>query len=276
MTERYVFKTVPATPMDLPAPIALGDAPAFQWTGLARERILRNVSAPLLYPVLPPAGKGNGRALLVVPGGGYKFVAVENEGWPVAQRLAEAGWTVFVLVYRVNPTPPADEDFAASVNEEIAQRFASATPRRGNNLQLFEPAVEDARLAMAWVKAHAADYGCDPARSGYLGFSAGAHSGRALAERAAAGEMPATLALIYGGFGAFRAQAPVPPLFVAQALDDPLFPPDDFGIVQAWREAGQRVELHLYERGSHGFGLIPRGTTSDQWLDAYLNWLDKQ
>jgi hypothetical protein len=77
------FQTVPATPMDLPTPIQLGaetGGPAFQWTGFGRERVLRNVAAPLLYPVRPAQGKGNGRAVLVVPGGGYKFVAIENEG----------------------------------------------------------------------------------------------------------------------------------------------------------------------------------------------------
>jgi len=68
----FVFRIVPATPMTLPAPIALGPAAPgapFQWTGLNQERLLRNVTAPLLYPVRPAAAKSNGQTVLVVPGG---------------------------------------------------------------------------------------------------------------------------------------------------------------------------------------------------------------
>jgi len=287
----FAFRTVPATPMALPVPLqfpATGMAglagtagngpalPAFQWTGLAHERIVRNVLRPQLYPVLPAAGRGNGRAVLVVPGGGYKFVAIENEGLPVARRLAEAGYTAFVLVYRVQPTPVADEAFAAEVNREIAQRFAPGAPKQADDLAAYPPAVDDVRQAMAWLRSQAPALGFDAGRLGYIGFSAGARSGRALVESASADEMPATLALVYGGFAATRPRTPVPPLFLAQAADDPLFPPDGFDIVQNWRQAGQRVELHLYERGSHGFGLTPRGSTSDGWLQAYLAWLDRQ
>ncbi len=275
----HVFRTVPAAPMELPAPLPFGgtgSGPAFQWTGLGQERILRNVQRPQLYPVRPAAGKANGRAVLVVPGGGYRFVALENEGMPIARRLADAGYTAFVLVYRVKPTPVADADFAAEVNAEIAQRFAPGAPKAADDLAPYGPAIEDAKAAMAWLKAHATEQGFNSRRLGYIGFSAGARTGRALVTQATADEMPDTLALIYGGFYATAPRQPVPPLFLAQAADDPLFPPDGFDIVQNWRRAGQRVELHLYERGGHGFGSMPRGTTADGWLDAYLIWLAKQ
>ncbi|MDT7837927.1 alpha/beta hydrolase [Aquabacterium sp. OR-4] len=276
---RHVFRTVPATPMALPAALAFGgpaSGPAFQWTGLGQERILRNVQRPQLFAVRPATGKANGRAVLVVPGGGYRFVAIENEGLPIARRLADQGFTAFVLVYRVKPTPVVDADFAAEVNAEIAQRFAPGAPKAADDLAPHGPAVEDARAAMAWLKAHATEQGFDAQRLGYIGFSAGARSGRALVSQASAAEMPDTLALIYGGFYATQPRQPVPPLFLAQAADDPLFPPDGFDIVHNWRQAGQRVELHLYERGGHGFGSMPRGTTADAWLDAYLGWLNRQ
>ena len=63
-TPVFRFRTVPAVPMALPAPLAFGPPAAaepFQWTGLPAERILRNVSAPRLYPVLPAPGRGSGR-----------------------------------------------------------------------------------------------------------------------------------------------------------------------------------------------------------------------
>ena len=84
---------------------------------------LRNVLTATMVPVRPAPGKANGRAVLVVPGGGYLFVAIENEGLPVAQRLAEQGYTAFVLVYRVKPTPPADADFEAWLQKDIAERL---------------------------------------------------------------------------------------------------------------------------------------------------------
>jgi acetyl esterase/lipase len=279
MKDLPAFRIVPALPMELPEPIALNPGAAgigFQWTGLNQERLLRNITAPLLFPLRPAAGRSNGRAVLVVPGGGYRFVAIENEGLPVAQRLADQGYTAFVLVYRVHPTPPADADFAAWIHQDIAERFSSEVKADADNRLDYPPAVEDTRLAMRWLHAHAAQWGVDPTQIGFIGFSAGAHSGHRLAEKAGAEEMPATLALIYGGLQAAQLNSPVPPLFLAQAADDPLFPLDHFDLVQSWRQAGQRVELHVYERGGHGFGLTPRGTTSDLWMDAYLAWLARQ
>lgn len=276
---RHVFRTVPFAPMALPAPIPLdGGSPqgaVFQWTGLPGERIVRNVQRPQLYPVRPAPGQANGQAVLVVPGGGYKFVAIENEGLPVAQRLAEAGYAAFVLVYRVAATPADDLAFAAGVNQEIAERFSRPQAPAQDRLT-HPPAVDDAKAAMRWLRANAAAWGFDAAAVGYLGFSAGARSGQQLVAQATAEEMPRTLALVYGGLGAVTPRAPVPPLFVAQAADDPLYAPTPIDIVASWRAAGQRVELHLYERGGHGFGLQQRGHTSDGWMASYLAWLARQ
>lgn len=269
----------PGRPLPLPSAFSLGDPLAdapLQWTGLNHEQVLRNVTSPMLVPVLPAAGTGNGRAVLVVPGGGYRFVAIDNEGLPVAQRLAEQGYTAFVLVYRVKPTPVADADFEAWLQQDIAERFSQPPVPDAPDLE-HPPAVDDARAAMRWVREHAAAFDVDPARIGFIGFSAGARTGQRLVEEADADEMPATLALIYGGLPATTPKTPVPPLFVAQALDDPLFPVTHIDLLHSWRQAGQRMELHLYERGGHGFGLRNlRGATSDAWVDHYLGWLARQ
>jgi acetyl esterase/lipase len=275
----FSLRVEPARPLPLPTPIALG-APAtsapFQWTGMNREQLLRNVVTATMYAVRPAAGKGNGRAVLVVPGGGYMFVAIDNEGLPVAQRLAEQGYTAFVLVYRVKPTPPADADFEAWLQKDIAERF-SKPPVPGAPELEFQPAVDDARAAMRWLREHAGEFGVNPAQIGFIGFSAGARTGQRLVEQAEASQMPANLALIYGGLSAAKPKAPVPPLFAAQAADDPLFPVTGIDLLHSWRQAGQRAELHLYEKGGHGFGLRNlRGTTADGWMDAYLAWLAKQ
>jgi acetyl esterase/lipase len=141
--------------------------PQFGMTHMKQDAAL--VLAASLYPVRPAAGRANGRAVRVVPGGGFQFVAVENEGLPVAQRLADAGYTAFVLVYRVQPTPVKDEDFAAAINREIAERFAKPA-KAADDLPPCAPAVEDARLAMRWLRSHAAEFKVDASRIGFLGF----------------------------------------------------------------------------------------------------------
>ncbi|WP_284615026.1 alpha/beta hydrolase [Aquabacterium humicola] len=261
--------------MDLPGAISITpEACGWQVTRLEHERVLRNVGAAALLPVEPAPGRGNGRAVLVVPGGGFLFVAVENEGLPVARRLAKAGYTAFVLVYRTRPTTDDDRSFEQGLPrawQDLAERIQA-----DGDLALHGPALDDTRTAMRWLRAHAASFGFDPARLGLLGFSAGARCGRALVAQATAEEMPDSLALVYGGFAATVPRAPVPPLFLAQAADDPLFDSGQLAILDDWRRAGQRAELHLYERGGHGFGLRKQGATSDHWFDAYRAWLDRQ
>lgn len=275
----FSLRIEPARPLPLPAAIGLG-APVsgapFQWTGMNREQLLRNVRTATMYPVLPAAGKANGRAVLVVPGGGYTFVAIDNEGLPVAQRLADLGYTAFVLVYRVKPTPAADADFETWLQKDIAERFSKPRVPGAPELE-FQPAVDDAKAAMRWLREHAGEFGVKPAQIGFIGFSAGARTGQRLVEQATADEMPANLALIYGGLAASQPKAPVPPLFAAQAGDDPLFPVTGIDLLHSWKQAGQRAELHVYEKGGHGFGLRNlRGETSDGWIDAYLAWLNRQ
>ena len=76
---------------------------------------------------------------------------------------------------------------------------------------------------------------------------------------------------------ASAAEAPAQPLFAAQAAADRLFPVTGMDLLHSWQKAGQRFELHLYEKGGHGFGLRNlRGETSDAWMDAYLAWLQRQ
>jgi len=61
------------------------------------QRAVRNVSVPTLTPVLPGPAKANGAAVIVIPGGGFKFISMDNEGWPVARWLADHGIAAFIL-----------------------------------------------------------------------------------------------------------------------------------------------------------------------------------
>jgi acetyl esterase/lipase len=68
------------------------------------------------YPFLPKPGKANGAAVIVAPGGGFRWLSMGNEGWEVAQALAEKGIAAFVLKYRLHPTPESLDDFKAWMN----------------------------------------------------------------------------------------------------------------------------------------------------------------
>lgn len=80
-------------------------AQAETWTRAPTGREVRNVTQPMLVPVLPSAGKANGTAVIVAPGGGFRGLAIDNEGFEVARGLAAEGVSAFVLKYRVFPTP---------------------------------------------------------------------------------------------------------------------------------------------------------------------------
>jgi hypothetical protein len=45
-------------------------------------------------------------------------------------------------------------------------------------------------------------------------------------------------------------------------------------LIEAWQKARRPVEFHLYQKGGHGFGMGAPGTTSGDWKDAFVHWLD--
>lgn len=270
-----VMKGVPAPPEPDAIPLRPDTGPVApeQWTTLWGQLFVRNVQRAVLLPVKP--AQPNGRAVLVVPGGGYTMVSITAEGQAVAERLASKGYTAYILKYRVRPTPPAPEDYQRQFATEM--QSMGRTPRdQRPPVPPYGPAVEDAQLAMLTVRRLAAEAGLQADRIGYLGFSAGARTGVALVAAARPGTLPHTLGVIYGPLNAPAVAAPLPALFVVHAIDDPLIGMGDFGLVQTWLKTGQRTEMHLYERGGHGFALHRTGATSEGWIDAYLAWMERQ
>jgi acetyl esterase/lipase len=90
-------------------------------------------------------GTGNGTAIVIAPGGAYRGLAANLEGRQVADFFASRGVTAFVLRYR------------------LGSKYLYPTP------------LDDARRAIRFVRAKAAEFGIDPARIGMMGFSAGGH-----------------------------------------------------------------------------------------------------
>ena len=82
------------------------------WHSQYGSMFARNVTEATLTPFLPPPGKASGAAVIVAPGGGFRSLSMENEGWDVARALADRGVTAFVLKYRLNQTPADLQEFA--------------------------------------------------------------------------------------------------------------------------------------------------------------------
>lgn len=249
-------------------PLPDADTPE-SWHSQYGRKFARNVTVATLTPFLPDPAKATGTAVIVAPGGGFRTLSMENEGWDVAKALSEKGVAAFVLKYRLNQT-------AADLNE-----FAKPTtprPRSGERPAPTEmasriaPQVADANAAFALIRANAEKWHVDPDRIGMIGFSAGAML--TMTTTLSGGDAkPAFIGSIYGGMNAVEVPANAPPLFVAIAADDPLFPVG-FGLIESWRKANRPVELHYYEQGGHGFGMYQKATTSTGWFDAYCRWLE--
>ncbi len=241
------------------------------WMG--RETVRRNITYPTLTAVLPDPAKANGTAVIVAPGGGFQMLSMQNEGWRVARKLADSGVAAFVLKYRLLPTPRSDAEFS----DHMRKLMAAAASQQGKAPDISDlPATQDALTAVKLVRSRANAFHVDPTRVGMIGFSAGAMTAmRALQEgKTPAAGAPDFIGYIYGPMAAVPVPADAPPLFAALAMDDPLFGTGDWSVASAWHAAGRPVELHVYQTGSHGFGMGRPGTTTTLMMDEFLAWMD--
>jgi len=226
-----------------------------------------NVSDPrLIAHPLPAVAEGRS-AVIVLPGGGYRILADEHEGTEVARFLGGHGIVAFTLLYRV-PTSGFDDD--------------------------DEGPVMDAQRAVATVRARAAEYGVDPARIGLMGFSAGGHTALVAATTPASfpgadagpSVRPDFAVLVYpwrvaeeGGRGLWPGVVvdnATPPMFIAQTADDTASPVQGaLSLYGSLCEARVPAELHVYERGGHGYGLRRRERSpgTADWPHRLVDWL---
>ena len=269
----------------------------------ARERVALWPGIPPGGLVPPPAGgfrgaavpelgvsrpiRGDGRAVLVIPGGGYGALSLDNEGAAVGERLARLGIAAFVLSYRL----PLD-----------GWREGASVP------------LQDAHRAIRLIRDRAAAYRIAAGRVAVLGFSAGGHLAGMLATSTApayprvdaADRLPVrpnAAGLIYAvsnmeagrSFGGSRrnllgpAPAPAevarfavdrrlpgaPPLFLMAAEDDATVPVvNTLDLAAAARRARVPLEVHLFARGGHGFGARPPARSpASLWPELFDRWL---
>ncbi|MCW8126555.1 alpha/beta hydrolase [Microbulbifer halophilus] len=241
------------------------------------DPMARNISTATLTPFLPEADKANGAAVIVAPGGGFRWLSVKNEGWEVADALAERGIAAFVLKYRLQPTPESLDGFRESMEQLFAEAGASPDAEKNGEKPSSPPRwdlsnqLEDAEAAYALINERASEWGVDTDRLGMIGFSAGA--GLTMHSTLNSEVMDlAFIGPIYGGMGPVEVPTDAPPMFNVIAADDFLFR-GQFGAIESWFEAGRPVEFHLYQNGGHGFGLGNPDRTSNRWFDAFMHWL---
>lgn len=253
-----------------------GDAPGSeQWGGPETSEeapnphgpivIRKNVSAPTLTVFRPDAGNASGAAMLVLPGGAFGVLAWDLEGTEVARWLADRGITAFVLKYRVRswPVPP-------DVKIETPADYIPLL-EQGRRI-----AVADAGEAVRLLRKNAEQYGIKPDRIGMMGFSAGAITTLGVVLEADASARPDFVAPIYGMTMIENPVLPAdaPPLFLVAAQDDGLITAKhNEQIYNLWNDAKRPIEMHVYERGGHGFGMRPQNLPVDAWPEAFEAWL---
>jgi acetyl esterase/lipase len=249
-------------------------------------KVVRNVVRPTLTAFLPERSKANGTAVIVVPGGGFRFLCIDEEGTPVAEWLRARGIAAFVLKHRLMDTGATEAEFyksvlqaglRKSVEDGLDSLKGAERPALPEDVREFGAlAVADGRQAIHVVREHAGDWGVKPDRIGIMGFSSGGVVAIGIATQHDAASRPNYAASIYGPvFGSVKVPGYAPPIFICCANDDPLVPPgNSIRLYSAWNAAGKSAELHVYAKGGHGFG--GQGLPSDAWIDRFHEWLGQQ
>ena len=262
-------------------PLYDGPAPGSEnWTlpeGLDVENVFQtevayNVTQPCLLAYLPDPKVASGAAVIIAPGGGFHFLDMKYEGDLVAKWLQSKGIAAFILKYRTVQLegPQPIQRVVAKSMEQVATDMKPVAPL----------AAMDGLRAVALLRSQAARYQIDPNKIGFMGFSAGGNVTMSVAYSADASNRPDWIAPIYAYTGAVVGTE-VPsqrmPLFIAVAGDDELgLLSHSLEIHQKWVAAKQPAEVHVYEKGGHGFGLRSKGLPSDQWIDRFGEWMAAQ
>lgn len=248
-------------------------------------QIISNISVPTLTLFLPEKTASAKTAVIIFPGGGYHVNAMKHEGTDVARKFNEWGIAAFVLKYRI----PDDKTM---IDKEIGP-------------------LQDAQQAIRIVRENAVKWNLDPNKIGIMGFSAGGHLAATAATHFDKPVIPDVqntnlrpdfLVLGYpvisfndsiGHIGSrdnllgkspsrekiiaysneMQVTSETPPSFIIHASDDGgVLPANSIVFYESLLKHHVPSELHIYERGGHGFGM-DNPTTEEKWMVSLRNWL---
>jgi acetyl esterase/lipase len=264
------------------------ESPPYSKPNALKETVIESWGVPCVKNVTNPTltvyraqGDHSGRAMIILPGGGYAVESFVAEGQRIAEYLSSKGIVAAVLKYRLPLTETSDQPHLLPVT--------------------------DARRAIALMKSRAGDYGFDASRVGIMGFSAGGHLATTVSVWTAEepNENPAFSALIYPvtTLGSENQKwlekrlfhrkmtneerkqydlvgnvtKSTPPAFLLHAYDDDVVPVGESLLyAKALAGAGQDVEMHLFAHGGHGFGPGRTEDGTSQWLGLLANWIKRQ
>lgn len=236
-------------------------------------QVVTNVAHPTLTVYLPDPAIANGTSVIICPGGGFHALSINSEGIDVAKWLTARGVAAFVLKYRLVPT---GEDGV----REMMQKVTNRQKMDEDNRALVPLAVADGLAAVRYVRKHASEFGISPTRIGLMGFSAGGTVTASVAFGYTAESRPDFVAPVYAYMGAVKETSvptDAPPMFVVAATDDQLgLAIDSINLYSKWLAAKKPVEVHIYSKGGHGFGMRKQNLPSDQWIDRFGDWLGTQ
>ena len=271
---------------EIPNFIDTGEAQVSDTTDVIR---IRHVKTPDINVFRPSRRNATDKAMLVIPGGGYRQLAYDSGGTEIAQWLNSKGITAIVLKYRL--------------------------PFTSNNIIGHLSPMMDAQRAMRLIRHHADEWGINPLQVGVIGISAGGHLAAMLATQFDYGDegnpdpverhssRPDFSVLLYtvitsdtaywhrGSFRALLGDYPpedllhrystekhvkpdTPPAILIHAADDTSVPVQNSILYfQALNKKGIPAEMHIYPHGGHGFSLaIGRGHLST-WPDRVTDWI---
>lgn len=252
------------------------------------QKVIRNVTDATLNLFLPDRENASGKAVIVCPGGGFRFLSWENEGTQVAEWLASHGIAAFVLKYRLLNTGSTEPEFQKALQElfrQIAAVGNRSNPRRFSEKShddtalatVIRHAVEDGKQAIRYVREHAADWSIHPHDIGIMGFSAGGMVTLGVVQQYDDTLCkPDFAAAIYTPWENFMVPEDAPPLFIVATNDDALSAASALEARIAWQKAGRPVEIHLFEKGGHGFGMRKQNLPCDHWIDLFIDWVERR
>lgn len=211
---------------------------------------IQKVETPALE-LFPTAQKPSRGTIMVCPGGGYRILAINHEGYFIADKLNEFGYDVAILLYHVN---------AGEKTRELA--------------------IADAHAALTFIQKRGTEFGLNTKKIGVMGFSAGGHLSARLTHETAQTTPPDFAILMYPAYLEKEGKvldevAPVKtPVFVFVGGDDK-YAPSSVAYAAACKEAKVTCDFTKTAHGPHGFGLKkPLPEDVKNWPDKLKAFLD--